>query len=139
MQTVRIQPKTDIERINDYLIETNPQGVKKVLLLNGFNRFSTIRDMQISLLELVKTNGGTISQLLAEHPDYELIVADYLEKTAASEPTVKKAKKKSKTKEAYSIHSGSYVPMITFDFNLMVQLLMFLVCVWLVFKIFNKD
>jgi hypothetical protein len=139
MQTVRIQPKTDIERINDYLIETNPQGVKKVLLLNGFNRFSTIRDMQISLLELVKTNGGSISQLLAEHPDYELIVADYLEKNSASEPTVKKAKKKVKTQEAHFMHSRSTFPTITLDFNLMVQLLMFLVCVWLVLKIFNKD
>jgi hypothetical protein len=139
MQTIRIQPKSDIERINDYLIESNPEGVKKVLLLNGYTRFQTIRDMQLSLLELVKTNEGAISQLLSEHPDYELIVADYLEKNPASEPTVKKAKKNAKALVAYFTHSRSSIPTIPLDFNLMVQLLMFLVCVWLVLKIFNKD
>jgi hypothetical protein len=130
MQTINVPEKTDLERLNDYLIERNPEGVKKVLLLNGFNRFRTIRDMQLSLLELINSNPDSISQLLAEHPDYELIVSDYLDNNPASEPKVKKAKAKK---------SKAQIPTISLDMNVMVQLLMFLVCVWLALKIFNKD
>jgi hypothetical protein len=130
MQTIRVEPKTDIESILDYIIERNREGVKKVLLLNGYSRFTTIRDMQLALLELVKSDERAISQLVAEHPDYELIVADYLDKNPASEPKVVKAKKKK---------AKAQLPTIDIDFSVMVQLLMFLVSVWLVLKIFNKD
>ncbi len=86
--------------------------------------------MQLALLELVKSDERAISQLVAEHPDYELIVADYLDKNPASEPKVVKAKKKK---------AKAQLPTIDIDFSVMVQLLMFLVSVWLVLKIFNKD
>jgi hypothetical protein len=120
--------RTDIERINDYIIERNPEGVKKLLLLNGITRYTTIRDMQMALLTLIRQEGeGFIAQLLEEHPDYEMIVSDYQTKSAAKEPVIIAKKKK---------HYKQVLPVVV-DFDRMIQLLMFLVCVWLVLKIFK--
>jgi hypothetical protein len=124
---LQVQEKTDIESVLDYIIERNPEGIKKVLLLNGHNRFSTIRDMQLSLLDWIKQDcQKAIPQILSEHPDYELIVADYQEKNPVLPVSTPKKKK-----------ARVQIPTIQVDFAVMINLLMFLVCVWLVLKIFK--
>jgi hypothetical protein len=124
---LQVQEKTDIESILDYIIERNPEGIKKVLLLNGYNRFSTIRDMQLSLLDWIKQDcEKALPQILSEHPDYELIVADYQEKNPVL-PVSTPKKKKARVQN----------PTLQVDFAVMINLLMFLVCVWLVLKIFK--
>jgi hypothetical protein len=134
---LQVQEKTDIESILDYIIERNPEGVKKVLLLNGYNRFSTIRDMQISLLDWIRQDcQKAIPQILSEHPDYHLIVADYQEKNPIVPQVITPKKKKADPKQTQRL-ALSHIPSLQVDFSVMINLLMFLVCVWIVLKIFK--
>lgn len=124
-------PKSDIEKLHDYLIDRNGEGIKKVLLLHGYTVVSTREQMQLALLSFVKSKGEkAIEQILSEHPDYEMIICDYLQKNPVPTPKPKQVAKKSRE---FSM------PVMQVDFNSMVNLLMFLVLVWLVLKIFKSE
>src|SRR3712207_2894577 len=97
---VEAPTRTGVEMMHDYLIERNPEGVKKVLMLHGYRAVSTPEHMREALLRMAsRGNEDALFDLIEEHPDYDLIVAEYERKqpvtptqsaVAHTEPTHKR-------------------------------------------------
>ncbi len=123
-----------MDRLIDYLAEGNPEGVKKVLLLNGYQQFSTPDQMRVSCLAMVSRTGEkALLQLAGQHPDRELILAEYESKLPVVTPIPITPAQPACSSPA--CRSFSY----EIDFKSMIQLLMFLACVWLTLKLFKDS
>jgi hypothetical protein len=119
--------RSDTEKLHDYLIDRNPEGVKKVLMLNGYRQITTPDQMREALLRLAAKGGEeAVYQLIEEHPDYDLIVAGYERKheTSDSSPVVAASEPIKQVLSSFSI-----------DFEKVLTVFLFLVLAWLALKI----
>jgi len=126
---VREAPRwSDAEKLHDYLIDRNPEGVKKVLMQNGYRHVTTPDQMREALLRLTAKGGeAALYEVIEQHPDYDLIVADY-------------ERKHEKTDSAPLLAPTEAKPVLSsfsLDLDKLLLVFLFLVLVWLALKIFK--